>query len=346
MKNGIKMQDIADKLGVSVVTVSNALAGRDGVSDQMRQKICETAAKMGYKPSNTKTARKQNALTRIGKNVGILTSERFVGPRGTFYWELTVSISNLLSQSGVFTVYECVTGENETKAVPPNMMTEKKVDGLIVIGQLHRNYISMLSKADMPVVLVDFYDCRYNIDSVNSDSYNGAYLLADHLISNGHTRIGFIGNLNATSSINDRFLGYMKALIENGIEYRREWTLNDRNERGILFTQLDFPEDMPTAFVCNCDETALRVIGALRNKGVRVPEDVSVVGFDNYITSGISIPAITTIEVDIAKMAETSVELMVKKLSAPTFSGGRIVLSGKLAVKDSVLDISGGNKNA
>ena len=85
MKNGVKMLDIANKLGVSVVTVSNALAGRDGVSEQMRKKICETAEKMGYKPSNTKSDKKRIALPKTGKNVGILTSERFVGARGTFY---------------------------------------------------------------------------------------------------------------------------------------------------------------------------------------------------------------------------------------------------------------------
>lgn len=345
MKNGVKMLDIANELGVSVVTVSNALAGRDGVSDQMRRKICETAERMGYKPSNTKSEKKRDLIPKIGKNVGIISSERFVGPRGTFYWELTVSISNRLSQLNVFTVYECVTSENELGAVPPNMMTENKVDGIIVIGQVHRNYIRMLSTAEIPVIFVDFYDSRYSIDSVNSDSYNGCYLLTDYLVSMGHRRIGFFGSLNATSSINDRFLGYMKCLIENGIDYRPDWTLNDRDERGILFTKIDFPDDMPTAFVCNCDETAFRVISALRSKDIRVPEDISVVGFDNYTVSSISIPAITTMEVDISKMAEASVELMVRKLADPTYTEGRKIISCRLVVKNSVLDISGGEHN-
>ena len=343
MKNGVKMLDIAEKLGVSVVTVSNALAGRDGVSDQMRRKICETAEKMGYKSSNSKSSRKREILPKIGKNVGILSSERFVGPRGTFYWELTVNISNRLSQCGVFTVYECVTSENELSGAEPNMLTEGKVDGVIVIGQVHRNYIEMLSRISLPVVFVDFYDSRYDVDSVNSDNFNGGYIMTDYLVSKGHRRIGFIGNLNATSSINDRFLGYMKCLIENGIEYRKDWLLDDRNERGILFTKLDFPADMPTAFVCNCDETAFRVIAALKAADIRVPEDISVVGYDNYTVSSISIPAITTMEVDIERLAESSVQLIVKKLSDPSYREGRRVICGKLIVKDSVLDLHGGN---
>ena len=122
MKNGIKMLDIANKLGVSVVTVSNALAGRDGVSEQMRQKICDTAEEMGYKPSNTKSGKKKPPVPKLGKSVGIITSERFVGARGTFYWELTANISNKLSAMNVLTVYECITADSEKNCVLPNMI--------------------------------------------------------------------------------------------------------------------------------------------------------------------------------------------------------------------------------
>lgn len=340
MKNGVKMLDIANKIGVSVVTVSNALAGRDGVSETMRRKICETAEKMGYKPSNTKNEKKRALMPKPGKNVGIITSERFVGARGTFYWELTANISNKLSQLNVFTVYECISEDNENNGIQPNILTDNKVDGIIVIGQVHRKYIEMLSNVSVPVVFVDFYDSRYDVDSVNSDSYNGCYVLTDHLVSLGHKKIGFFGRLNATSSINDRFLGYMKCLIENGLEYRKDWTINDRNERDLLYNDIDFPDELPTAFVCNCDETAFRVISALRSKGIRVPEDISVVGYDNYTMSSICIPPITTMEVDLVKMADASVELMAKKLNYPNYHEGRKVIPCKLVIKESALNIS------
>ena len=339
MKNGVKMLDIANKLGVSVVTVSNALAGRDGVSDQMRAKICKTADEMGYKPSNTKNERKKNVLPKIGKNVGILTAERFVGARGTFYWELTANISNRLSQMNVCTIYECIKNENEIKGILPNMAADSKVDGIIVIGQVLRSFIDKLSKIEIPLIFVDFYDNRYNIDSINSDSYNGGYMITDYLVEMGHKKIGFFGTLNATSSINDRYLGYVKCMMENELELRQDWIIGDRNEKGILNSAIDFPTEMPTAFVCNCDETAFRVISALKSKGIRVPEDISVVGYDNYTVSSICIPTITTVEVDLEKMAEVSVDIMAKKLTDPTYREGRRVISGKLIVKNSVLDI-------
>ncbi len=344
MKNGVKMIDIANKLGVSVVTISNALAGRDGVSEQMRKKITETAEEMGYKPSNTKSGRKKSALPKLGKNVGILTSECFVGNRGTFYWELTALISNKLSAMNVMTVYECITAESEKNAILPTMITERRVDGIIVIGQVDRKYIERISKIDLPLVFVDFYDNRFDVDSVNSDSYHGGYILTDYLVEMGHRKIGFFGTFNMTSSINDRFLGYVKCLMENELEYRREWTLDDRDHRGILYEKIDFPDDLPTAFVCNSDETAFRVISALKSKGVRVPEDISVVGYDNYTVSSICIPTITTVEVDLDKMATVSVDMMVRKLADPQYREGRRIITGKLIIKNSVLDIRGSYK--
>lgn len=339
MKNGVKMIDIAHKLGVSVVTVSNALAGRDGVSDKMRTLIYATADEMGYVPSHNNHNNISKKLNTRGKSVGILTSERFVGAKGTFYWELTAGISNRLSSANILTIYECITRENERKTVLPNTVTERRLDGIIVIGQLSHSYIAELAKTDIPLLFVDFYDNRFNVDSINSDSFNGGYILTDYLVERGHKNIGFVGNLNVTSSINDRFLGYIKCLMENNLIYNREWLLDDRDDTGTLFERINFPEKMPTAFVCNSDETAFRVISALRTKDVRVPEDISVVGYDNYTVSNICIPAITTVEVDINRMAETAVEIIAKKLTDDDYSAGRCIISGKLIEKDSVLDL-------
>jgi len=340
MKNGIKMIDIAREIGVSVVTVSNALAGKNGVSENLRKKICETASRMGYKPSANKNIKQQNLCIKPGKSVALLTSERFVGDRGTFYWKLTALISNKLSHNNVCTFYECITAKNESENIPPKAATDNKIDVIIVIGQISRNYIKLLSDVNIPLVFVDFYDNRFKIDSVNSDSYQGGYLLTDYLVAMGHKNIGFFGNVTATSSIHDRFLGYIKCLMENNLPYKSEWTLKDRDSHGILYTKINFPESMPTAFVCNCDETAFRVISALKSKGIRVPEDISVVGYDNFTVSNICIPAITTIEVDISKMADAAVDIIAHKLTDPDYYGGRRIISGSLIKKESVLNIS------
>lgn len=340
MKNGVKMIDIAKKLNVSVVTVSNALGGKDGVSEELRAKIRATADSMGYKPSNSKRDKKQPVNTGAGKSIGIITAECFAAGIGTFYWELTANISNKLSALDVYTVYESISVQNEKDCVLPKILTENRIDALIVIGQLGQPYLNVLSKVEIPLVFVDFYDNHYDIDSVVSDNFFGGYVLTDYLVRKGHKKIGFFGHVTVTSSINDRFLGYVKCLMENKLEYNPEWVIKDRDRYGTIYSEFQFPEQMPTAFVCNCDETAFRVITNLKFKGCKVPEDISVVGYDNFTVSNICIPTITTMEVDLEKMASASVEIIMKKLADSTYSEGRRIIGGRLIEKNSVLDIS------
>ena len=337
MKNGVRMSDIAKELGVSVVTVSNALNDRGGVSDEMKKKIRTRASELGYRPSAPRTPHKPAAAAAdsLGGNVGIITSERFAGTRGTFYWFLTAGVSKELTQHNLYSVYESISAADEESCTLPRIVAERQVRGLIVVGQLASKYLDRLAATHMPILFLDFYDKHSNIDAVISDNYYDSYLITDRLVMLGHTKIGFVGNVLATSSIHDRFLGYIKCLMENGLDYRKDWTLDDRLDDGRSLTEFAFPEEMPTAFVCNCDETAFRFIGELQRAGYRVPEDISVTGYDNYTVSDMCVPAITTVEVDLTEMAHTAVTLLLARLANPQKPAARHVIPGRVIIKDS-----------
>ena len=338
VKNGIRMSDIAKELGVSVVTVSNALNDRGGVSEEMRRRVKALASELGYRPSAPRTPRKTvSAVQEQGGSIGILTSQRFADVRGTFYWFLTAGVSKELTNCNLYSVYESVSEEDERNCVLPRIVTDRQVRGLIVVGQLAAGYLERLTAVHIPTLFLDFYDQHSGIDSVVSDNYYDSYLMTEQLVSLGHKRIGFIGTVTATSSIHDRFLGYIKCLMEHRIPYEQKWTLDDRGENGLNLPEIAFPEDdMPTAFVCNCDETAFRVIGALQRKGYRVPEDISVTGYDNYTVSDMCVPAITTVEVDLAEMAHTAVTQLLKRIDDPQRPPARYVIPGRIIMKQSI----------
>ena len=168
---------------------------------------------------------------------------------------------------------------------------------------------------------------------------NGGYKLANYLISLGHRRIGFIGSKTATSSIFDRYMGYLKALIEHDLEIRDDWIIEDRDKYSDPI-DLVFPEDMPTAFVCNCDEAAFQAIKQLREHGYSVPEDVSVVGYDNYLISEVSDPTITTISIDAEYMAELTVNTLIQRLNDPSTVYRMRTIEGELVIKNSVLPLN------
>ena len=339
MKNGVRMSDIAKELGVSVVTVSNALNDRGGVSDEMKKRIRDRASELGYRPSAPRTPRKAAADTRIQDgNIGILTSERFAGVRGTFYWFLTAGVSKELTRCNLYSIYESVSAADERDRILPRVVSDRQVRGLIVVGQLSSDYLDALAAMHIPMLFLDFYDKHSEIDAVISDNFYDSYLITDQLAELGHRDIGFIGSVTATSSIHDRFLGYIKCLMEHGLPYRKEWTLEDRLPDGKSLNEFAFPEKLPTAFVCNCDETAFRVIGDLQRKGIRVPEDIYVTGYDNYTVSDMCVPAITTVEVDLTEMAHIAVAQLLARLEDPQKPAARHVIPGRIIIKQSMAE--------
>lgn len=334
MGKNITMRDIALELDVSTVTVSKALSGREGVSDEVRERIKNKAEEMGYRYNSLAKAMKEGS----SYNVGILVAERFFSSNA-FYSDLykkTVMELNKTSYSGIL---EIVSEEDELAGNMPNIIVNNKVDGIVIMGQASKKYIERIDETGIPYIFLDFYDEHTNIGSIVSDNSYGCYLLTNYLISMGHQNIAFIGNISATSSILDRYLGYYKSLLLNNIELKKEWIISDRDDLG-RYIDIDFPAQMPTAFVCNCDEVAYNVTNKLKEKGYHVPEDISVVGFDDYIYSTICNPQLTTFRVDMEAMGEIAVEAISKKMNDSDYTMGRKVVSGKLIIRDSVKRIS------
>ena len=323
MAKAVKLADIAERVGVSTVTVSKALSGQKGVSEEVREKIHSIAEELGYQqPSAARKSQNQKSY-----NIGILISERFLDKYESFYWQMYQSVATR------------ATAEEENGRLP-KLVQERKVDGIIVIGKMMDDYLQHLNtEAGIPVIYLDYYNGREASDSVISNSYYGTYELTYYLYRMGHRKIAYVGTLLATESITDRYFGYQKALLELGLEQKKEWVLDDRHiETGKIDTvnMLQLPKDMPTAFVCNCDLTASLLIKKLKENGYRVPEDISVVGFDNYLYPGLSDIRITTYEVDMGEMARRAIHNMIKKITSDNFKGGVTVVEGRLVLKDSV----------
>ena len=153
-------------------------------------------------------------------------------------------------------------------------------------------------------------------DTVISDGYYGTYLLTNYLIRHGHKKIGFVGNVDATNSIADRFWGYRKALRQNNIIFENQWEISDRSKYGKIYDKILTRRIEMDAYVCNCDLAAYTLIQDLEELGYSVPEDVSVVGFDDFLPGGVGREGdrITSYSVDMDRMAEICVKSLIKKI--------------------------------
>lgn len=339
MAKAVKLADIAAIVNVSTVTVSKALSGQKGVSEEMRTRIRQLAQEMGYQTPTA--ARMQQG--RKSYNIGVLISEIYFDQTQSFYWQMYQAVATKAVSKECFTMLEVLSPRSESELTLPKLLQEDKVDGLIIIGLLSSDYLSLIEQnIKVPYVCLDFYDKRHELDAVITDNYYGMYKMVNYLFEMGHRKIAYVGTLLSTNSITDRYMGYYKAMLEHGEKIPEDYIIDDRCKETRARTEnyeFELPADMPTAFACNNDVTALELIGFLKERGYRVPEDISIVGFDNYQVPGRGSADITTYEVDIKEMARKTINNLLKKMMGERYKKGITTVEGHMIVKSSVKKI-------
>lgn len=336
IKKAVTMSDIAKVMNVSTVTVSKALGDRDGVSEELRERIKQKATEMGYRMHTGG----RGVHDGLSYNIGIIVARHFISDASSFYWIVYRYIVELLQKQNYYGMLEVVNDSDVDVMDIPNSVLDRKVDGLIVLGQFPDSYVDKLMSHNIPTVFLDFYGSREDAETVLSDNFYGAYMLTSYLIANGHRKIGFLGSISSTSSIQDRYLGYYKALLENRIPLRQDWIISDRSNESDIFPEFTLPADMPTAIVCNCDEAAYKLVNQFKARGIRVPDDISVVGYDNHIYSTISTPRLTTIDVNSRVMSSEAVDIILHKIRDGSYKRGRTLVTGKLVRRESVKNLN------
>ena len=325
---GVTMRDLGKRLGVSAVTVSKALAGKSGVSEEVRQRIIRLANELGYVNPNAQPTPKDKGL-----DIGILVPERFFS-NDTFYAMFYKQLLQTLTEAGHFGMLELVTEEMQRTMQLPNLLRSDKVDALILLGQPQETYAGWLTGQSLPVVALDFHYPNLPMDAVVGDSVSGAAEMTRHLITQGHRDIGFLGNVKATSSIMERYLGFASEMMLHDLPVRPECVLPDRTDENITHPAA-LPERMPTAFVCNCDVVARPFIDQLQRSGYRVPQDVSIVSYDDFNNVPGSLP-LTTFRVDTAAMCRIAIQRVIDRCRGDESPACRIVVGGEGVYRDSV----------
>ncbi len=332
IKKDVTMSDIARVLGISTVSVSKALNGKDGVSDTLRKTIVKKADELGYRINDCrKWPEKEH------HNIGIIINEHFI-TKDVFYSRLYEKTMMMMSDIKQIGLLEIIKKDAEKNLKPPVILAAGQIEGLIVLGQMSKEYLRLLKSFDLPILYMDFYDEDVFEDAVISDSVFGSGILTNYLIHRGHKRIAFVGSIHSTSSIMDRYIGYYRAMLAAGLTVEDGWLIEDRNADDDRIPPV-LPDNMPTAFVCNSDATAFELVKQLQMAGFQVPEDISVVGFDNFIYAEMSTPKITTYGVDMDALVMRAITIMLKKLDDKSYSTGRVLITGSMIERDSVRTI-------
>lgn len=330
----VRLVDIAARVGVSSVTVHNALSGQKGVSDGLREKIVKTAKEMRYR-QDVPAKNAHGGKEKFWK-IGVIIAENYLAQYSTYYWKMYQELSLIATEKHCYTTIEVLKKDAEKKSRElPQIVKNKSIDGLLIIGEIEKEYIRHLKKdLSVPLVFLDFYDSEIAKDAVIADNFYGMYQMTELLFAQGLREIGFIGSVFATSSIMDRYCGFMKSVMEHRVEVPPEWIVEDRDALGQVGFEL--PRRLPQAFVCNCDLVAGMLISRLQEQGYRVPEDISVTGFDNFLQPGFADMKITTYEISTKTMAKVALDKVLKQLRNPERGRNLEIISGHIIWKNSV----------
>lgn len=311
MKERVSQQTIADYVGVSKNAVSLALTGKSGVSPETRQTIVEAATKLGYVARRSESSVK----TRHGP-IGIVIRDRYL-EEPQFFGPLLALLQHTLADQGRNTLVHAVNPSDESTNRLPVWIDDPGLQAVIGISKLSTEYLLAI-RSRVPLMLIDHHDPLVDCDAVVTANMVGGFLATHHLLVSGHTQIGFMGLLptEGAPSNYERELGYELAMKtvggpESSISSH---ALADEWDEDQMISYALESSSPPTAWCCANDLTAFHLVSGLIRHGVRVPEDISVVGFDDLSIATLSRPQLTTVRVDKAEYATSAVRQLLWRL--------------------------------
>lgn len=333
----VTIKDVAKLANVAPSTVSRVISNNPVISKKTKDKVREAMEHLGYHPNlNARSLANKHSMA-----LGIvLPNAAHVVFQNPFFPEVLRGISAKAHEKGY--VLYLSTGQTNDHIFEDvkQMVQGKRVDGVILLYSLVEDrIISYLKEVDFPFVLIGkpFKESK-SINYVDNDNYRASKKVTEHLIGLGHEQIAFIGgNLDLVVTI-ERLEGYEKVLRKHDIPYREDYVVRQQfiKEGGqdavAKLMSLDQP---PTALVVADDIMALGVYQMLNKLGLRIPDDVSIVSFNNLMMSEMSVPPMTTVDINIFGLGNEATRLLIEQIAEPELAKRKVILPFKLIKRGS-----------
>lgn len=327
----VTIKDISREAGVSIASVSKVLNGNYlNVSVETKNKILRIAKELNYRPNRLARGLVSNRTNIIGLIVPDIANP--------FFAELAKGVEDHAFSFG-YKLILCSTNEDAAKAASYiDVMFEYNVDGVLLTGKVNPESIEALQAKQIPLVLMDSTagGAAHNVFVGNLE---GSYIATRHLIDNGHRQIAYIGGDGDPGSRNMRLDGFLKALRDHDISvnYNLIKLGNYQMETGYLYTKLMLENSYAfTAIVCGNDLIAFGALNAIKDKGLKVPQDISLVGYDDIYLTTLTEPKLTTMKQPLDEISRYAVDLLVKLMNRETISEENKCFNPHLIERDSV----------
>lgn len=345
----ISLQQIADELGISRMTVSKVINNKPGVSDETRHSVAAKLVSSGYKKVSDyilKTAMYTDAISTDEKdNIAVVATE----PDFSDFWMNIINrISKEVTARGYNFVYDVLTREEAKDFVLPHNLQKGKMQGIIVINLYESKAIDELVAIDIPIVFFDLTieKSKQGIksDVVLLEGKRTVYTLTSHLIKKGYKRLGFIGDTSYSKTNLDRYTGFCRACEENGIEVDPAFQITTSFKQHFysddeVMYYISRMERMPEAFVCANDTIAINLMECLFKQGYSVPNDIAVTGYDGIRGSLFRQDILTTAIVDTSELGARLLKQLLYRMDNPSAARETIYIEPTIRFGQSTGDI-------
>jgi len=332
----VTIYDVAREAGVSIATVSNLINNKGHVSEKTKKHVLEVMERLNYQPNFLASALTGKQTYTLGLVVPDISNP--------YYGQLARAIESRAIELG-YSVILCSTYHEEERIRKYiSLLQQKKVDGIMIGTGEGDNIFEQLNKLEIPIALVGRDIPAISVTSVLVDDFVGGYLATKHLVELGHKKIGIITENFKVINTNERLRGYKFALEEAGIPFCDQLlkTCDFTVESGKIKTVelLQNSAIRPSAiFACN-DLLAIGVIQAAKEMNLRVPEDLSVVGFDNIMFASYTDPPLTTVAQPIDQIGMKAMDLIVDEINKKEKIKQRITIRPELVIRQSTTTFS------
>lgn len=323
----VKLRDIAQKAGVSVNTVSRALRGKADIGEETKKTILALARELGY------AAPEINAAPEKTHQIGVLIQDI----QNPFYAGIVEGIEGVLWQKRANFLFQCSYRQESREQALLAFFAQQAIDGLLITSVINpAHVIAQLEGTTIPTVFLSQHFEQYEVDYVINDNYEGAFLAVEHLLQLGHTQIAYIAGFD-TQSNTERFRGYQETLEKSGksIDPRLIRTSDSTIESGyyVMKSLLQAHVKFTAVFAYN-DLLALGAIRAIKEAGLHVPADISVVGYDDITFAEFAEIPLTTVHQPITEIGAKAAEILFEKIENENRQNAyHVILKPRLTIR-------------
>lgn len=326
------MKDIARLCNVSIATVSKVINNKD---DDLSEKTIEAVKKVIKEQNYSPNSVARSMVTKKTKTIGLIIPD----VRNPFFTDLVRGAEDIAHKRG-YSLFTCNTDDDLNKEIEYiNSLIEKQVDGIALLGAINRNKeLEQDRNIKVPIVSLDrnvyFEGIQANIEVNNLE---GAYDAIDYLIKSGHKKIMFLSGQLDIKPSRERLEGYKKALLDNDIEFDERLVIVGKFSSDFgyeIIHEIDLDKDVSAIF-CGNDLIAIGAMNALKEKGIDVPKDISIVGFDDIAISSLVTPKLTTVMQPSYEIGYKAVKKLIDIIEKKEKSNDTLKINTKLIVRES-----------